>query len=149
MKKFITIILALVLLVSCAAPRMIQVGNITLRDRKGEVVSYYEKARIVNQVGEGDQVTNIRFITRDGVEHYIEDGYISVDGVEYVQERNNHVYVVETYPYWYYRSYPYVVTYPYHPYYNRRPYYRPAPPRPQPAPTPRPTPRQGSSRPRR
>lgn len=147
MKKFITIILALVLLVSCAAPRMIQVGNITLRDRKGEVVSYYEKARIVNQVGEGDQVTNIRFVTRDGVEHYIEDGYISVDGVEYVQERNNHTYVVvNSYPYWYYRSYPYVVTYPYHPYYNRRPYYRPAPPRPQPAPRPAPRP---SNRPRR
>lgn len=148
MKKFITIILALVLLVSCAAPRMIQVGNITLRDRKGEVVSYYEKARIVNQVGEGDQVTNIRFVTRDGVEHYIEDGYISVDGIEYVQERNNHTYVVvNSYPYWYYRSYPYVVTYPYHPYYNRRPYYyRPAPPRPQPAPRPAPRP---SNRPRR
>lgn len=147
MKKLISVLIAALLLVSCAAPRMIQVGNITLRDRKGEVVSYYEKARIVNQVGEGDQVTNIRFVTRDGVEHYIEDGYISVDGVEYVQERNNHTYVVvNSYPYWYYRSYPYVVTYPYHPYYNRRPYYRPAPPRPQPAPRPAPRP---SNRPRR
>lgn len=126
MKKFIAIILALIVLVSCASPRMIQVGNITLRDRKGEVVSYYERARIVNL--KDDQVTSIRFVTRDGVEHYIEEGErytITVDGVEYVQERNNHVYIVETYPYWYYR--PGTTAYPYHPYYNRRPYYQPAP----------------------
>lgn len=134
MLKKLYLLIVVLLVASCATPKMIMVGNVTLRDTKGEIVSYYPKSHIINQVGEGDQVTNIRFITQDGVEHYIENGYISVDAVEYIQERNNRTYVVvDSYPYWYYRN-PYVITYPYR-------YYRPVPVRPQPRPTPRPIPR--------
>lgn len=139
MLKKLYLIIVVLLVASCATSKMIMVGNVTLRDTKGEVVSYYPKSHIINQVGEGDQISTIRFITQDGIEHYIEGGYISVDAVEYIQNRSNHTYVVvENYPYWYHR--PYVVTYPYRPY-----YVRPAPIR-VPRPTPRPTPRSNNPR---
>lgn len=136
LNKLYLILIAL-LVVSCATPKMIMVGNVTLRDRKGDVVSYYPRAHILDQVGEGDQISTIQFISQDGLKHYVDGGYISVDAIEYIQQRNNHTYVViDNYPYWYNR--PYVITYPYRPY-----YVRPAPMRVPPS---RPVPRSNNPR---
>lgn len=152
MKKILLFALAILLFTGCAAQRSaIKVGNVTISDNKGQIVSSYQRVQILNQVGEGDNVTNIKFVERDGTVHYVEDGCISVDGIEYIEEgrSSNRVVVVGSYPYY---SYPYVITYPYrsyyHPYYNRRPLFTPRPaPRPAPGPAPRPAPGGGQPRP--
>lgn len=146
--KILSLVLVALLFAGCASSRMVQVGNVHLRNKDGDEVRYYEKVTILDTTRIGDKVTSVRFVGSDNIEHYIPSGDITLDGLEYVQRRTTRSYIVvePIYPYYW----PYVVNYPYRPYYSRpwssyrggRPpmprQHMPAPPRrPQPPTRPR------------